>query len=186
MFKTLTRALLAGLALSLITGCADEAQHQFAFRGKWRLETRQTPDGSILQPPAVSGHYEWYPTGLTTAHVTASISRGQNQIRVSGFTYSFQTEAVESQSFTRNEYMDIGGGYRTSPQETRAVTGRTISGDMVVNANRVSFENTDGATQVYEDISVAAIDSVVFKVTFEDGTVDTWRRFADQLGVLPK
>lgn len=186
MLKTLTRALLVGSVVSLITGCADETQHQFAFRGKWRLETRQTPDGNILQPPAVSGHYEWYPTGLTTAHVTASISQGQNQIQVSGFTYSFQSEAVESQSFTRNEYMDIGGGYRSSPQETHIATGRTTTGNMVVNGNRVSFENTDSATQVYEDISIAVIDSVVFKVTFEDGTVDTWRRFADQLGVLPK
>ena len=186
MFKTLTRALLVGSVVSLITGCADETQHQLAFRGKWRLETRQAPDGKILQPPAVSGHYEWYPTGLTTAHVTASISQGENQIQVSGFTYSFQSEAVESQSFTRNEYLDIGGGYRSPPQETHPATGRTTTGDMVVNGNRVSFENTGGVTQVYEDISIAAIDSVVFEVTFEDGTVDTWRRFADQLGVLPK
>ncbi|MDE2889188.1 MAG: hypothetical protein OXR72_13345 [Gemmatimonadota bacterium] len=186
MFKTLTRALLVGSAAAMIASCADETQHQFAFRGKWRLESRQTPDGKILQPPAVSGHYEWYPTGLTTAHVTASISQGQNQIQVSGLNYSFQSEAVESQPFTRNEYMEIGGGYRTSPEITHIATGRITTGNMVVNGNRVSFENTDGATRVYEDISVAVIDSVVFKVTFEDGTVDTWRRFADQLGVLPK
>ncbi|MDE2999292.1 MAG: hypothetical protein OXU79_09480 [Gemmatimonadota bacterium] len=186
MFKTLTRALLVGSAIAMTAGCADETQHQFAFRGKWRLESRQTPDGKILQPPAVSGHYEWYPTGLTTAHVTASISQGQNQIRVSGFNYSFQSEAVESQSFTRNEYMDVGGGYRTSPEESHIATGRTITGNMVVNGNRVSFENTGGATQVYADISIAVIDSVVFKVNFADGTMDTWRRFADQLGVLPK
>lgn len=186
MFKTLSRALLVGSVVSLITGCADETQHQFAFRGKWRLESRQTPDGKILKPPAVSGHYEWYPTGLTTAHVTASVSQGENQIQISGLNYSFQSEAVESQSFTRNEYMDIGGGYRTSPGVTHVANDRTTTGNMVVNGNRVSFENTGGATQVYEDISVAVIDSVVFKVTFEDRTVDTWRRFADQLGVLPK
>ncbi len=186
MFKTLTRALLVGSVVSLITGCADETQHQIAFRGKWRLESRQTPDGKILQPPAVSGHYEWYPTGLTTAHVTASISQGENQIQVSGFNYSFQSEAVESQSFTRHEYLDFGGGYGTSPQEVHIATGRNTTGNMVVSGNRVSFEDSDGATQVYEDISIAAIDSVVFIVTFEDGTKDTWRRFADQLGVLPK
>ena len=186
MYRTLTRALLVGLAAATIAGCADETQHQFAFRGKWRLESRQTPDGTILRPPAVSGHYEWYPTGLTTAHVTASISQGQNQIRVSGFNYSFPSEAVESQSFTRNEYMDVGGGYGTSPDVTHLATGGTTTGNMVVNGNRVSFEDADGATQVYEDISIAAIDSVVFKVTFEDGTMDTWRRFADQLGVLTK
>lgn len=186
MLKTLTRALLAGSAMAMMASCADETQHQFAFRGKWRLETRQTPDGKILQPPAVSGHYEWYPTGLTTAHVTASISHGQNHIQVSGFTYGFQSEAVESQSFTRNEYMDIGGGYRTSSQEAQIASGGTTTGNVVVNGNRVSFDNSEGETQVYEDISIAVIDSVVFRVTFEDGTTDTWRRFADQPGVLPK
>ncbi len=186
MFKTLTPTLLFGLAVSLITGCADETQHQFAFRGKWRLESRQMPEGEILQPPAVSGHYEWYPTGTTTAHVTASISLGEDQSQISGSTYSFQSETVESQSFTLNEYMDIGGGYSTSPQETHNAPDKTTPGDMVVNGNHVSLKNADGATQVYEDISIAVIDSVVFKVTFKNGTMDTWRRFADQLGVLPK
>jgi hypothetical protein len=186
MFKTLTRALLVGLTVTLITGCADETQYQFGFRGKWRLERRQMPDGEILQPPAVSGHYEWYPTGTTTAHVTASISLGQDQIQVSGYTYSFQSEAVESQSYTLGEYLDIGGGYSTSPQEIYNAPDKTTTGDMVVNGNHVTLQSADGATQMYEDISIAAIDSVVFSVTFKDGTMDTWRRFADQLGVLPK
>ncbi len=186
MFETLTRALLVGLAVSLIIGCADETQYQFGFRGKWQLESRRMPDGEILQPPSVSGHYEWYPTGTTTAHVTASISLGQDQIQVSGYTYGFQSEAVESQSFTQDVYLDIGGGYSTSPQETYNASDKTTTGDMVVNGNHVTLQNTDGATYVYEDISIAAIDSVVFRATFKDGTMDTWRRFADQLGVLPK
>ncbi len=186
MVKSLTRTLLVVLAASLITGCADETQHQFAFRGKWRLERRQMPDGKILQPPAVSGHYEWYPTGLTTAHVTASISVGQDHIQVSGFTYSFQSDAVESQSFTLSEYMDVGGGYRTSSHASLNAPDYAATGDMVVNGNLVTLKYADGATQIYEDISIAVVDSVVFKVTFNDGTMDTWRRFADQLGVLPK
>ena len=39
MFKTLTRALLIGLSMTLTFGCADENLYQFGLRGKWQLET---------------------------------------------------------------------------------------------------------------------------------------------------
>ena len=39
---------------------------------------------------------------------------------------------------------------------------------------------------MYTDISVTGVEAATFTVTFPNGTVDTWRRAADQLGILPK
>lgn len=186
MLKTVTRALLVGSTVAMIASCADEKQYQFGLRGKWQLESRRLPDGNVLEPPAVGGHYEWYPTGKTMAHVTVSISLGPDQIQVSGYTYSFQSEAIEPQAFTRLEYLGVGGGYGTSRQTSDQSTDTPATGEMVVNGNRVTLEYANGTVQVYEDVSAAATENVVFNVSFEDGTTDTWRRFADQPGVLPK
>ena len=186
MFKTLTRALLIGSSMTLTFGCADENLYQFGLRGKWQLETRQLPDGTVLAPPSVGGHYEWYPTGKTKAHVTASISLGEDQILVSGYIYSFQSEDVVAQSFTRREYLNIGGGYGATPGKTHGSSDVSTAGQVVTSGSRVTLELANGPAQIYEDISAEGFDSVFFKVRFEDGTTDTWRRFADQPGVLPK
>ena len=186
MFKTLTRALLIGSSMTLTFGCADENLYQFGLRGKWQLERRQLPDGTILAPPSVGGHYEWYPTGKTTAHVTASISLGTDRILVSGYTYSFQSENVVAQSFTRREYLNVGGGYGTSPGKTHGSPDVSTSGQVITNGSRVSLEHANGPVLVYEDINAEGFDSVFFEARFEDGTIDRWRRFADQPGVLPK
>jgi hypothetical protein len=186
MFKNMTRALIIGSSMTLTFGCADENLYQFGLRGKWQLESRQLPDGTVLEPPSVSGHYEWYPTGKTTAHVTASISLGPDRILVSGYTYSFQSADMAAQSFTRREYLNIGGGYGTSPGKTHGSSDVETAGQVVTNGSRVTLEHAKGRDQVYEDISAEGFDSVFFKIRFEDGTTDTWRRFADQPGVLPK
>ena len=91
-----------------------------------------------------------------------------------------------AQPFTRREYLNIGGGYGASPGKTHGSSDVSTAGQVVTSGSRVTLELANGPAQIYEDISAEGFDSVFFKVRFEDGTIDTWRRFADQPGVLPK
>jgi hypothetical protein len=181
MLRAAGRLLLFCLVPALVLGCTDDTKYQFGLRGKWKLEQRAQPDGTVLTPPAVSGIYEWYPMSKTRAHVTASVSPGQDQIMVSTYTYDLTADG-----FTRRELVRISGGYGTTYQPTYQTPGETTEGRLAGDGNQRTFTQADGTVQTYPDISVAGVEDATFTVRFPDGTVDTWRRIVDQLGVLPK
>ncbi len=173
MLRVLNRLFLILPVFLLALGCADDTKYQDTFRGKWKLENRTLPNGEKLVPPSVNGHYEWYPTGQATAHVTASFSSDPNRIQLSGFTYT-----LEAQRFSRTEYLRIGGGYNLAYQPIQETPNKTSQGQVSTTGGKTTLENGSGTRQTYEGTAMI--------VTFSDGTVDTWTRFADQLGSLPK
>ena len=186
MFRAMQKAAVSLLLLALAIGCADDTKYQYGVRGKWKLESRTLPDGKVLSPPAVTGLYEWYPTSITSAHVTASFAAGPDRIQLSGLTYKFENPALESQGFSREEYLNIGGGYTLAYQPVYTTPNTSSTGKISRSGNSVTFENADGSRQVHSDVSIAVLEDATFTVTYSDGTVDKWRRFLDQLGVLPK
>ncbi len=173
-------SLLLILAVTLVSGCSDDTKHQFGLRGKWQLEQRALTGGKVLKPPIVSGLWEWYPVSITSAHITASVSVGEHQIQVSTYTLEFVGGDI-----SRTEWVRIQGGYGTSPQPTYQTPNETVKGTGSSEGNSRTL--AVGKMSVnYPDVSEAVVEDATFTVTFSDGTVDTWRRTADQLGVLPK
>ena len=181
MLRAAGRSLLICLALALVSGCADDTKYQFGLRGKWKLEQRALPDGAVLTPPTISGLYEWYPMTKTSAHVTASVSLGQDQIQVSTYTYD-----LKGSGLTRKEFLKLSGGYGPKPDRADQAPGDLMEGSVADTGNQRIFTHPDGMVQTYPDITIAGIEDATFTVRFSDGTVDTWRRTLDQLGVLPK
>ncbi|MBT4502361.1 MAG: hypothetical protein HOC74_31800 [Gemmatimonadetes bacterium] len=181
MLRAAGRSLLICLALALVSGCADDTKYQFGLRGKWKLEQRVLPDGAVLTPPAISGLYEWYPMTKTRAHVTASVSLGQDQILVSTYTYDLNESGL-----TRNEMVRISGGYGTTPDQTYQTPGESTDGTVSGSGNQRVLTHANGMVQTYPDVTNAGVEDATFTVKFADGTVDTWRRIVDQLGALPK
>ena len=186
MFRAIQKSAVPLLLLALMLGCADDTKYQYGVRGKWKLESRALPDGQVLKPPAVTGIYEWYPTSKTSAHVTASFASGPDKIQLSGFTYTLENPLLEPQGFTREEYLNIGGGYRLAYQPVHAAESKSSDGSISGDGANVTFKHTDGQHQEYENVGNAVVEDATFTVKFKDGTVDTWRRMVDQLGVLPK
>ena len=186
MSRAIQKAALLILLIALAVGCADDTKYQYGFRGKWRLESRTLPDGKVLEPPSVTGHYEWYPTSKTSAHVTASFASGRDKIQLSGFTYKFEDPLFESQDFSREDYLNIGGGYTLAYQPVYTTPNTSTTGKISRSGNEVAFESADGSIQVHADVSITVIEDATFTVTYSDGTVDKWRRFVDQRGALPK
>jgi hypothetical protein len=181
MLKIIGRVAMLCTVLALTASCADDTKFLFGLRGKWQLESRKLPDGKVLAPPVVSGMYEWYPMSKTKAHVTASVSRGEDEIQLATYTY----EIVQS-GFTRIEHTRVGGGYTPAPQPTFETPGEATQGTIQVQGNAWTLTQADGTLQTYPDITTEGVEDATFTVTFTDGTVDSWRRTADQLGVLPK
>jgi|GEM_PF-1046526 hypothetical protein len=186
MFRAIQNFAVPLLLLGLMLGCADDTKYQYGVRGKWKLESRALPDGQVLKPPAVTGIYEWYPTSKTSAHVTASFASGPDKIQLSGFTCTLENPLLEAQGFTKNEYLNIGGGYRLAYQPVHTAQNKSSDGRVTGDGIRVIFEHADGTHLEYGNVGNAVVEEATFTVKFKDGTVDTWRRMLDQLGALPK
>ncbi len=179
MLKAVIRAILIAQVVILAAGCTDATKYQFGLRGKWRLHSRKLPDGKELKPPAVTGIYEWFPLTNQKAHVTASFTGAENQIQITESIYT-----LNDRTFAREEHLRIGGGYGLVHQPAYDTPNTTTQGQVAIDGNRTTFTHPDGRIQVYEDVTIAVTEDTFMRITYSDGTVDTWKRYEDQVGVL--
>ena len=104
-------AVCAGVAL----GCSDRLAHmQEQLAGKWELESRTLPDGTVLRKPEVSGVFSWQPIDSRKAHVTLNmlVDKGGEEPRT--FDFAASKYEISTSAITRSRYLLIRQGYRSS------------------------------------------------------------------------
>ncbi len=173
MRRTPLQAVTMLLLIALVVGCSDDVKHQAEFRGKWELQVRSYPDGREVLAPNVNGLAEWFPMDKTRAHATFSFSSEVDQIQLTGAVYD-----LGGQTFTRTEYLNIGGGYGLTYQPAYETPEEESRGTRTQDGTVYKLVQSGG--------EIFAFQADTLTVTYGDGTVNTWLRTADQKGVLAK
>ena len=144
-------------------GCSEDVDPQAGFVGLWKLETRKLPDGKALQPPQFSGCIEWLKMDDSRGHVTFALSSGEKNLQFQGAIYTIDVGA-----FTREVYLQMGGGYMLASQSAVPSASQTDQGRIAVDVAKTILTHADGATAIFEGDSCT--------ITHKDGTVDTWKK----------
>lgn len=159
--RSVALLLLSAMVLFMAAGCNEEVNVQDKFKGLWALESRKTPDGKTVQSPQISGRFEWFVMDQTRGHATFVLSSGENNIQFVGAVYT-----ISGGAFTREVYVQIGGGYRSIPEAGYDAATKTDQGQ--IDADRAVIAHADGVTLTFEGAKLT--------VTLKDGTVDTWKK----------
>jgi len=159
--RSVALSLLSAMVLFMAAGCSEEVNVQDKFTGLWTLENRKMPDGKTIQSPQISGWFEWSVMDQTRGHATFALSSGENNIQFVGAVYT-----ISGNAFTREVYVQIGGGYRSVSEAGYDAKAKTDQGQ--IDADRAVLTHADGVTLTFEGEKLT--------VTLGDGTVDTWKK----------
>lgn len=170
MFRHVSRGFILLLGV-LLLHCADTTKHQAEYRGSWVLEARTTPQGQEIMSPEISGVMEWFPMSETQAHVLITISSEKETVQAFEGIYQ-----LNGNVFSAKANLLIGGMLGTPPDATYETTGKDISGQIQSEDARVTLVHTNGTK--FEFIGAQ------LSVSYENGTVDRWKRLRDQKGTL--
>lgn len=160
-------AVCAGMAL----GCSDRLAHmQEQLAGKWILESRTLPDGTVLRKPEVSGVFSWQPIDSRKAHVTLNmlVDSGGEEPRT--FDFAASKYEISTSAITRSRYLLIRQGYRSSFDAPITVyhKAKVEKGKITLEDGLVRITHERGYSEEFRGDQMVA--------SFPDVFVDKWKR----------
>lgn len=160
-------AVCAGMAL----GCSDRLAHmQEQLAGKWILESRTLPDGTVLRKPEVSGVFSWQPIDSRKAHVTLNmlVDSGGEEPRT--FDFAASKYEISTSAITRSRYLLIRQGYRSSFDAPITVyhKAKVEKGKITLEDGLVRISHERGYSEEFRGDQMVA--------SFPDVFVDKWKR----------
>ena len=173
----LRTTLLMLVAIALVA-CGEAVKPQDGLRGRWVLKSRTLPGGQKVSPPEVCGIREWYPLDEQRAYITLAFSKGREDLKLSGSIITLDGVGLDAKSFTEEHYLRMAD--RPGIETTRTTSEGQIS---VVDSTK-TFSFSDGSIQIYGTDKEG--EDPLMTVTYNDGTVDLWKRSEDLPGLLPE
>lgn len=165
MFALLT--VCAGLTF----GCSDRlAQMQAQLAGKWELESRTLPDGTVLRKPEVSGVFSWQPIDSRKAHVTLNMLVDSGGEKPRTFDFAASKYEISTSAITRSRYLLIRQGYRSSFDAPITVyhKAKVEKGKITLEDGLIRITHERGYSEEFRGDQMVA--------SFPDVFVDNWKR----------
>jgi hypothetical protein len=164
------RILVLLFAAALMQGCSDRlADMQNQLSGVWVLQKRQLNNGTVLEPPYVTGAISWVPISSRKAHVTLNYLEDLKGDDPRRFNYSASTYEISTSAITRARHVLIRQGYRSSAEAPMSVYSKAkkVKGKITVEDNKIEIAQ-DGSQWVFEGNTMTA--------SYDGAWVDTWTR----------
>ncbi len=169
------RWVAAGLGLLVMgigSGCSDRlADMQEQLSGTWILESRQLPDGTLIQSPLISGAFSWVPIDSRKAHVSLNVFLDEGDRFPRTFDYASSTYEVSTSAITRKRHLLIRQGYRSSAETPLSdyPKAKTAKGKISMEeAGIIKISHERGFYQEFKGDTMIAAFPGVFR--------DTWKR----------
>ncbi len=165
MFALLT--VCAGLTF----GCSDRLeQMQAQLAGKWELESRTLPDGTVLRKPEVSGVFSWQPIDSRKAHVTLNMLVNSGGEKPRTYDFAASKYEISTSAITRSRYLLIRQGYRSSFDAPITVyhKAKVEKGKITLEDGLIRITHERGYSEEFRGDQMVA--------SFPDVFVDNWKR----------
>ena len=159
------------LAFGLSQGCSDRlATMQKQLSGTWVLESRALPDGSVLQPPSVSGTLTWQPIDSRKAHVALNVLLEGRNGSSRSFDYAASKYEISTSAITRSRYLLLRQGYRSSAETPISLytKAKSAKGKISLEDDLVRITHERGYSEEFRGDRMTA--------SFPGAFADTWKR----------